>query len=112
VQGQSLRDHAEDFDRADVVVLGISFDTSAENRDFADAQGFPFHLLSDVSHEAGRRFGVDRRADDQYADFCRRYSFLVDPDGVIRRTYDVADVAGHADAVLADLAALQATADP
>jgi len=37
-----------------------------------------------------------------------RVSYLVDPAGVIRKGYVVADVKGHADDVLADLALLRA----
>jgi peroxiredoxin len=50
---------------------------------------------------------VVRDADDPYPDFPKRISYLIDPDGVIRRSYEVTDVDGHADAVLADLATLQ-----
>jgi peroxiredoxin len=49
---------------------------------------------------------VVRNADEQYADFAMRISYLIDPSGVIRRAYDVTDVASHADQVLQDLAAL------
>lgn len=51
-----------------------------------------------------------RPADDQFAPFPLRTSYLIDPDGVIRRSYAVADVHGHADTVLADLARLQGVA--
>jgi peroxiredoxin Q/BCP len=56
----------------------------------------------------GRHYQVARGPDDQYVAFPRRLSFLIDPAGVIRRTYTVADVGGHAGQVLADVAALQA----
>ncbi|MCU1463759.1 MAG: hypothetical protein JWO37_3834 [Acidimicrobiales bacterium] len=36
----------------------------------------------------------------------KRLTFLIDPDGVVRRSYEVTDVGGHPDAVLADLRAL------
>lgn len=107
VQGQGLRDHADEFDAHDTVIVGMSFDTPEENLAFVEAQGFPFHLVSDTDRDVGRAFGVVRPATDRYADYSRRYSFLVDPDGTIRRTYDVADVDGHAEAVLADLDELQ-----
>lgn len=54
----------------------------------------------------GRAHEALRPEGDQYAAFPRRVSYLIDPDGVIRRTYVVADVSAHADDVLADLAAL------
>lgn len=57
----------------------------------------------------GTAYGVARPPDDQYAAFPARLSFLIDPDGVVRRVYTVTDVQGHADEVLADLAVLQQT---
>ena len=110
VQGQGLRDHADQFAAANTVIVGISFDTPEENKEFAESQEFPFHLVSDVDRATGRAFGVVRPDAEQYASFARRYSFLIDPAGVIRRTYDVADVYGHAETVLADLAELQGEA--
>lgn len=89
------------------MVLGASFDTVEENREFGAQQRFPFRLLSDVDREVGRAYGVVRADGDQYAAFARRYSFLISPEGLIARIYDVADVKGHADEVLADLGRLR-----
>ena len=36
-----------------------------------------------------------------------RHSYLIDPEGRIHRRYEVTDVAGHADDVIADLEAAQ-----
>ena len=41
--------------------------------------------------------------------FAKRYSYLIDPDGVIAKSYEVKDVNAHAEMVLADLRALQAS---
>jgi peroxiredoxin len=65
-------------------------------------------LLSDVDHSVGAAYDVVRAADDQYASYPRRHSFLIDGEGVVRRVYVVTDVAGHAAEVLADLQELQA----
>ena len=89
-------------------MLGASFDTVEENRQFATDQGFPFRLLSDPDRTAGRAYGVVRDDGDQYAAYARRFSFLIDPQGVIARSYDVHDVNGHAADVLADLGRLGA----
>ena len=85
------------------MILGASFDTVAENRSFAEAQEFPYRLLSDVDRTVGAEYGVARPADDRYSEYPRRMSFLIDPDGVVRAVYDVTDVREHADDVLADL---------
>ena len=85
------------------MILGASFDTVEENRQFAADQEFGFRLLSDGDASVGRAYGVTRPAGDQYAGFARRFSCLIDPEGVVARVYDVADVKRHADEVLADL---------
>lgn len=107
MQGQGLRDSAQQLQDLDCVVLGASFDTIEENRAFAEAQEFPFRLLSDVDRSVGRAYEVVRSPGHQYADYPERVSYLIDPAGIIRRSYSVHDVAGHAAAVVADLTELQ-----
>jgi peroxiredoxin Q/BCP len=84
-------------------VLGASFDTVEENRAFAEAQAFEYPLLSDVTREVGEAYGVKKGPDEQWADFPRRHTILIDPDGVVRKIYEVTDVAGHPAEVLADI---------
>lgn len=107
MQGQALRDSADRFAAADCIVLGASFDTLAANRDFASQQQFEYRLLADVDRSVGAEYQVVRDPDDQYASFPRRVSYLIDPHGIIQRSYAVTDVAGHAEHVLADLSDLQ-----
>ena len=59
--------------------------------------------MSDVDRTVGAAYDVTRDPDDKFAGFARRYAYLIGPDGVIRKAYDVTDVASHADAVLADI---------
>ncbi len=89
------------------MILGASFDTVEENRIFAVEQHFPFRLLADTDRTVGQSYGVVRPGGDQYAGFARRLSFLIAPDGLIARVYEVADVKAHADEVLADLERLR-----
>jgi peroxiredoxin Q/BCP len=87
-------------------VLGVSFDDPAENQVFATAEQFGFRLLSDPTRSVGELYEVVRDADDQYASFPKRISYLIDPGGVVRRAYAVTDVSVHAD-VLTDLRRLR-----
>jgi len=109
VEGQSIRDHADDFAAVNCVVLGASFDTVEGNLEFAELQGFGFSLLSDVDRSVGAAYEVLRNNDDRYSGFAERYSYLIDPEGVIRRNYSVSDVSTHADDVLRDLSELSLT---
>jgi thioredoxin-dependent peroxiredoxin len=90
------------------VILGASFDTPAENKAFAEAQGFPYRLLSDVSTETGEAYGVKKGPDEQWAAFPRRHTILIAPDGTIRTVWEVSDVAANAADVLAEIAAATA----
>jgi peroxiredoxin Q/BCP len=83
--------------------LGASFDSPEENRAFATAEKFDFPLLSDVERTVGAAYQVVREVGEDYADFAKRIAYLIDSEGVIRRAYEVTDVAGFAGAVLGDL---------
>jgi peroxiredoxin Q/BCP len=107
-QGQGLRDWSADLAAADCVVLGASFDTPEDNKAFAEEQRFGFRLLSDVDHAAGARYEVTRAPGEEHAGFAKRIAYLIDPEGVIAKSYEVTDVAGFAGQVLADLGALRA----
>jgi len=88
-------------------VLGVSFDSPEDNRSFAEAESFPFPLVSDVDRTVADAYGTRRPPEDPLAAYVpRRTTFLIDPGGVVRRVYEVTDVAGHAQEVLHDLKAL------
>ena len=87
-------------------MLGASFDSPEDNRAFAEAESFDFRLLSDVDRSVGRAYDAARPDDDPLASLPFRVSYLIDPDGIIRRAYTVTDTAGHAAEVLADLQSL------
>jgi len=46
--------------------------------------------------------------DSDWASVARRLTFLIDPEGVIRKVYKVKDVASHAGEVLSDIASASA----
>jgi peroxiredoxin Q/BCP len=103
VEGQMLRDASDEYAAAGAEIVGISFDPPEVNRAWREAQEFPFTLLSDVDRSVGAEYGVRRADADRFAAFARRYSFLIDPQGVIRRIYTVSDVGDHATEVLSDV---------
>ena len=92
------------------MILGVSYDTPEEARAFAEMNGLSFRLLCDVDRSVAAAYQAVRPVGDQYEDFPQRVSYLIDPEGVVRKGYVVADVRGHAGYVLDDLVDLQATA--
>jgi len=81
-------------------VLGISFDSQAENSAFAEKQGYTFPLLCDVSRAVGLAYGAADSAQDGYA---RRYSYVIGPEGTIEQAIQTQDPKGQATALLPSL---------
>jgi peroxiredoxin Q/BCP len=90
----------------DCEILGISFDTPEENRAFREKFDFPFRLLSDHDEQVGVAYETRDPGTDK-VHFAKRLAYLIDPDGVIRKSYQVADTAAFAGEVLVDLHGLR-----
>ena len=91
--------------------MGISFDTPQDNRGFAEQNGFPFRLLSDVDRAVGSSYGTLRAPEEPSPENAKRRTYLIDPDGVIRKAYRVTDIPAHPDQVLEDFRHLTAPAE-
>ena len=61
-------------------VLGVSFDSVADNAAFARKYDFPFPLLCDTTRELGLAYGA---CDNAQAGYARRISYLIDEDAKI-----------------------------
>ena len=88
-------------------MLGASFDTPEDNRAFAEQNGMPFRLLSDVDRAVGTVYETKRFPEEPSPEYAKRRTYLIDPDGVIRKAYRVTDIPAHPDEVLEDLRRLQ-----
>ena len=90
------------FKRAGARVLGVSRDSLKSHANFIARQGFGFDLASDADEALCNAFGVLQPKKLYGREFVGivRSTFLVDPDGVIRRKWQPVKVAGHAEAVL------------
>lgn len=65
---------------------------------------FEFPLLSDPAHEVAAMLDVKRAKSHPLFFLPRRVTYLIDPEGVVARSYDVGrHIEGHAEAVLDDL---------
>ena len=82
------------------MVLGVSFDSAADNKAFKDKFDFPYDLLSDGDKGASIQFG----ASDGSPGNASRVSVLIGPEGDIIRAYEKVIPADHPEQVLADLA--------
>ena len=104
-----IRDSFPNFNKLKVKVFGISADSIAKHKKFAEKYELPFTLLADEGREVVEKYGVwDKKS--MYGRIfmgINRTSFLVDPKGKIVRIYEKVKPADHAAQVLADLKDLQ-----
>jgi peroxiredoxin len=78
----TLRDEIDDFVNEDVALFGVSVDSSAVQRTYADAEYLGYPLLSDFwPHGAvARSYGIL----DEETGQARRATFIIDKAGIIR----------------------------
>jgi peroxiredoxin Q/BCP len=103
----AIRDALPDFHAVDATVFGISPDTVASHKKFAEKYGLPFTLLADEGHRVADAYGVWGRKKfmGREYDGVFRTSFLIDPAGKVAKVYEGVKPEAHAAEVLADLTA-------
>ena len=103
----AIRDADPDLRELDAVVLGISADSVASHKKFAEKYGLQFPLLADEGHAIADQYGVwglKKFMGREYEGILRT-SFLIDPMGVIQKVYENVKPEIHAQEVLEDLRA-------
>jgi peroxiredoxin Q/BCP len=94
----AFRDAWKDLEGTGVVLVGISTDTADSHKKFAEHHKLPFHLVSDPDGAIAKSYGVPNRGG-----FLGRQTFVVGPDGNLKKIYRTVDVTKHAAEVLGDV---------
>ncbi|HCW32605.1 MAG: alkyl hydroperoxide reductase/Thiol specific antioxidant/Mal allergen, peroxiredoxin Q/BCP [Candidatus Peregrinibacteria bacterium GW2011_GWE2_39_6] len=94
-----------EFQKANAVVLGVSKDSCASHQKFIDQQKLTVALLSDSESVVQKQYGVWCPKKFMGREFLGtvRSTFLIDPNGVIRKIWDEVNAKGHAEEVLSTL---------
>lgn len=100
-----LRDAWPDFSQLNAVILGVSTDSMASHKKFAEKYHLPFTLLADEQKVVVKMYGVWAPKKFLGKEFLgtKRVSFLIDPSGRIVKIYDPVKPAAHTDEVKRDL---------
>jgi peroxiredoxin Q/BCP len=98
----SFRDAWADLAATHAALIGVSMDSVESHKEFVERWKLPFVLVSDTDGAIAAKFGVPLK---QHADASieARQTFVIGPDGVIKKIYREVDVSRHAAEVLADL---------
>jgi thioredoxin-dependent peroxiredoxin len=98
------RDLAQ-YEQKNAIILGVSVQDEATHQKFCAKEGLSFKLLADTNYKVSSSY--DSLVNLGVAKLSSRHTFLIDPAGVIRKTYLNVNAEKHSAEVLADLAQLQ-----
>ena len=93
------------YEQKNAIILGVSVQDEATHRKFCAKEGLNFKLLADTKYAVSSSY--DSLVNLGVAKLSARHTFLIDPAGVIRKTYLSVNAEKHSAEVLADLAQLQ-----
>src|SRR6267154_173066 len=93
------------FEQKNSVILGVSVQDESTHQKFCAKEGLSFKLLADTKYAVSSSY--DSLVNLGVAKLSARHTFLIDPTGVIRKTYLSVNAEKHSAEVLADLSQIQ-----
>ena len=98
----AFRDEFSAFKRKDTIVLGVSIDSSKSHAKFAEKYKLPFTLLADEDKQIVEAYGVWGQKTFLGRKYMgtHRITFLIGPDGRIKKIWPTVKPADHAKEVL------------
>jgi thioredoxin-dependent peroxiredoxin len=101
----AFRDEYGELTRKGAVVLGVSNDSAASHDKFADKYRLPFVLVSDEDKKIAQAYGAwgEKTFLGRKYQGMHRVTFLIGPDGKIRKIWPAVKPAEHAHEILAAL---------
>jgi len=105
LEGQDFRDHVDEFNTLDTVILGVSRDSIKMHENFKAKQCFPFELLSDSDETLCNLFNVIKMKNmyGKQVLGIERSTFLIDKHGKLALEWRKVKVKTHVGEVLAKL---------
>lgn len=101
----NFRDSFHELQKLDVQILGVSKDSVASHKKFAEKYNLNFPILSDESHEVIKKYkawGVKKFMGREFEGIFRK-TYLIDPKGIIKKVYEKINPLTHASEILKDL---------
>lgn len=97
-----IRDRLPSFKESGLTVIGVSVDSVESHKKFKEKYKLPFTLLSDQEKKVVSAYGVWGKKKFMGKEYfgTRRTSFLIDPQGRIRKIYENVNPETHAEEVL------------
>jgi peroxiredoxin Q/BCP len=97
----SFRDDLFQLEKLGAKVIGASVDDTESHAEFAKKYHLPFPLLADHEGKLAERYGALTNLG--LIKIAKRYTFLIDPQGNIAKTYLNVDTSRHSQEIIDDL---------
>jgi peroxiredoxin Q/BCP len=93
------------YEKAGVVILGVSPDLPKSHKKFKEKYDLPFTLLSDVEHKVADLYGVWGKKSMYGKEYfgIKRTTYLIDESGTILEVFKNVKPKGHSQQILAGL---------
>ena len=98
----NFRDNIDRFISHNVQVLGVNVDNARSHQKFSDKHHLNFPLLADTTKKVTKAYGALA-----FYRLPRRMTFVIDPEGKIRKIFDHVNPSNHVEELLAALKELQ-----
>jgi len=89
------------YDAKQAVILGVSVQDEKSHQEFCAKESLTFKLLADTKAEVSEKY--DSLLNLGVMKLSSRHTFLIDPNGILRKAWTDVDVKQHSDEVLAAL---------
>jgi thioredoxin-dependent peroxiredoxin len=101
----NFRDDYSAYQKAGVVILGVSPDSTSSHGKFKAKYNLPFTLLADEDHQVCQLYGVwgIKNSYGREHEGVYRTTYLISPDGKIKKVFENVKPAEHSKEVLAAL---------
>jgi peroxiredoxin Q/BCP len=106
IQGKAFTATKQEFDNAGIAVVGVSADDVASHKDFCNKFAFTIDLLADPNKQLLSAAGVGQ-SDYKGTMYWNRTSFVIGPDGTLRKVYEKVNPEGHERVLLDDIKAMK-----
>lgn len=100
-----FRDDMSQLEKLGAKVIGVSVDSSESNGKFAEKYNLPFTLLADSDGKVAASYNALTNL--FVIKIAKRHTFLIDPNGKIKKIYTSVNVSNHSQQIIDDLKILQ-----
>jgi len=101
VEAHNFQRDLPEYRKRNAVILGVSVQDEKSHKQFCAKEGLNFKLLADTHKEVSKSY--DSILNLVIAKLSSRHTFLIDPQGIVRKVWLDVDVTKHSAEVLAAL---------